>query len=225
MQIVGHELVVALEVMIGDIKKQRAILGFGALAQHRDRALVTFEQRRQQRRNERLFQNFRQRLGNQQRNEPRHKAVVLSGLDYHGQLHGRRFHFYRGLGVGIHGAVDDIGPVHQIGYRSGIETETLLRNGGDEAGAGLEIGIVKLAVALVLLEVGGVCRREERALVMVEPPSDFGRTGILEVHDSVFVAVKLLLVKQGSGAVQQAGKNEADVVADAFPVKTRKQSG
>jgi len=43
--------------------------------------------------------------------------------------------------------------VDQIGHRGGIETEALLGYGGDETGAGLEIRIVKLAIALILFEV------------------------------------------------------------------------
>ena len=68
--------------------------------------------------------------------------------------------------------------------------------GGDEAGAGFEIRIVELAIALVLLEVGRVLGSEESALVMVEPPGNFGRAGVLEVHDGVFVAIKLLFIEQ-----------------------------
>ena len=101
----------------------------------------------------------------------------------------------------------------------GIEAEALLRDHGDEAGAGLEIRIVKLAIALVLLEVLGVGGREECTLVMVEPPGDFWRTGILEVDDSVLVAVELIFIEQRSGAVDQAGEDELGVAANAFAIK------
>src|SRR5450631_1322485 len=57
MQIVRHELVVALEVMVGDIKKEGLIFGLDTLFQHRDGALVTLKQWRQQRRDERLLKD------------------------------------------------------------------------------------------------------------------------------------------------------------------------
>jgi len=61
--------------------------------------------------------------------------------------------------------------------------------------------------------------------MMVEPPGDLGRAGILEVHDGVLVAIELLFIKQGPGAVQQAGENEFDVAANPLPVETREQGG
>ena len=38
--------------------------------------------------------------------------------------------------------------------------------------------------------------------MMVEPPGDLGRTGILEVHDGVFVAIEVSLVEKRARAVQ-----------------------
>ena len=90
----------------------------------------------------------------------------------------------------------------------GIEAEALLRDHGDEAGARFEIRIVELAVALVLLEVLGVRGREKCALVMIEPPGDLGRTGVLEIDDGVLVAVELLLVEKRAGAMDQSGEFE-----------------
>ena len=107
----------------------------------------------------------------------------------------------------------------------GIEAEAFLRNHGDETGAGFEGGIVKLAVALILLEVGGVGGREKCAFVVIEPPGDFGRTGILEIYDGVFVAIKLLLVEEGASAMQQAGVDEVHIAADSFAVETGEQGG
>ena len=153
------------------------------------------------------------------------EAVVLRRLDDQRELHGGRLHFDRRPGVRIHRAIDDVGPVHQIGHGAGIKAEALFGDGGDETGAGLEIGIVKLAIALVLLEVGRILGREKGALMMVEPPGNFGRTGVLEVHDGVFVAIKLLLIEQRPGAVQQAGENEGDIVSDPLPVKAREEGG
>ncbi len=71
----------------------------------------------------------------------------------------------------------------------------------------------------------GVGWREECALVMVEPPGNFGRTGVLEVDDGVFFAVELLFVEQRAGAVDQAGKDELGVAADAFAIEAGKYGG
>jgi len=59
--------------------------------------------------------------------------------------------------------------------------------------------------------------------VMVEPPGDFGRAGILEIHDGVFVTIEVVFVKKRAGAMQQAGEHELDIVADPFPVKAREE--
>ena len=115
--------------------------------------------------------------------------------------------------------------MNQIRNRRGIESESLLRNHGDKTGARLERRIVKLAVALILLEVLGVSGREKRALVVIEPPGDVRRTGVFEIDDRIFVAVELLFIEQRSRAVNQTGELEVDVTADAFSVKAREQRG
>ena len=38
-------------------------------------------------------------------------------------------------------------------------------------------------------------RTQEGAEVMIEPPGDLGRGGVLEIHDGVFVAVEVALVE------------------------------
>ncbi len=170
-------------------------------------------------------ENLRQGFCGQQRNQVRDEAVIGGGLDDHGQFHRGSFHFDGGLGVGIEGAVNDVGPMDQIGHGRGIEAEALLRDHGNEAGAGLEIGIVELAVALILLEVLGIIGGEEGALVMVEPPGNFGRAGVFEVDDGVLVAVELLFIEQRSGAMDEAGELELGIAADALAVKAGKQRG
>jgi hypothetical protein len=72
-------------------------------------------------------------------------------------------------------------------------------------------------------EVGGILGAEECRLVMVKPPSDPGRTGILKVHDRVFFSDELLLVKQRPGPVQQPKILKLHVIADALPVKASEQ--
>ena len=94
-----------------------------------------------------------------------------------------------------------------------------------KAGAGFESGIVELAIALVALKVGRVGRREKCALVMVEPPGDFRRTGVLEVDDGIFVAVEVGFVKKRSGAMQKAGEDEVGIFANPLAVETGEERG
>ena len=161
----------------------------------------------------------------EQRNQLLDEIPVTGGFDGHGQLHGRSLHFHRRLRVLVQGAVDDVGPVDQFGDWARIEAEAFFRNHGNETGAGFERRIVELAVALILLEVGGVGGGKKSAFVVIEPPGDFGRTGILEIDDGILVAVELLLVEKSAGTMQQAGVNEVHIAADSFPVETAEQGG
>ena len=113
----------------------------------------------------------------------------------------------------------------EVGQRIWIQAKALLRDHGNETGAGLEVRIVELPVTLIAFEVGSVGGREKRTLVMVEPPSNFGRTGILEINDSVFVAVEMGFVKKRSRAVQQAGEEEVGVFANALAIEAGEECG
>src|ERR1035441_3220867 len=161
----------------------------------------------------------------EQRDHGLNEIPITGGFNGHGQFHGRSFHFYRRLRVVVHGAIHDVGPADQFRYRARIKPEALLRDHGDEAGAGLESRIVELAVALILLEVGGIVWGKKSAFVMIEPPGDLGGAGILEIDDGILVAVELLLVEKSSGAMQQAGIDEVHIAADSFPIETGEQGG
>ena len=84
------------------------------------------------------------------------------------------------------------------------------------------MGIVKLPVALVLLEVLSIGGREEGALVMVEPPGNFGRTGIFEIDDGVLFAIEFLFIEQRTGAMNEASELEVGVLANALAVEAGK---
>ena len=60
---------------------------------------------------------------------------------------------------------------------------------------------------------------------MIEPPGDIGRTGVLEIHDGILVAVELLFVEERACAVDEPRKFELHVTANSFAVKTREQGG
>src|SRR5882757_3522154 len=70
---------------------------------------------------------------------------------------------------------------------------------------------------------GGIGRRQKRALVVIQTPRDIRRTGIFEVDDRILVAVKIFLVEERTRPVQQAGIDEFAIAADAFAVEARKQ--
>jgi hypothetical protein len=61
--------------------------------------------------------------------------------------------------------------------------------------------------------------------VVIEPPGNFGRSRIFEVDDSVFVAAKIALVKERSGAVHQAVVLVTGARGDALAVKAREEGG
>ena len=65
-----------------------------------------------------------------------------------------------------------------------------LRDGGDQLCAGFIVRLVKHVRAGMTAELFGVRGREKRALMVVEPPGNFGRVGVLEIDDGVFVAIE-----------------------------------
>ena len=85
--------------------------------------------------------------------------------------------------------------MHQLSHRSRIKSKPLLRDHRQKTGAGFVVRIIELFVALVLLEVFLILLGKKGALMMVEPPGNFGRTGIFEVHNGVFIAIEVSLVE------------------------------
>jgi hypothetical protein len=61
--------------------------------------------------------------------------------------------------------------------------------------------------------------------MVIEPPRNFGRGGVLEIDDGVLVAGEFTLVKQRSGAMNQAVIFIAGAGADALAVEAREQRG
>ena len=64
-----------------------------------------------------------------------------------------------------------------------------------------------------------VARRQERALVMVEPPLDLRGGRVLEIDDSVDVADEVALVEQGAGPMHQAMELELGFRIDPLVIK------
>ena len=157
--------------------------------------------------------------------EARDERGVLGGLDDEGELHGGLGHFDGGLRALVEGAVDNVGPADELGDGSGVEAEAGGSDVGEEAGAG---DVLRIEEAMACVEAIGhavevilmVLGSEEGAEVVIEPPGNFGRGGIFEVDDGVFVAGEVGFVKEGARTVDEAAKFIGGAGADAFLMET-----
>jgi hypothetical protein len=61
--------------------------------------------------------------------------------------------------------------------------------------------------------------------VVIEPPGNPGRGGVLEINDGIFVAGKLALVKERAGAMNQAVVLIAGAGSDTLTMEAREQRG
>ena len=109
--------------------------------------------------------------------------------------------------------------MYQFRQRRRIKPKALFGNSRNEAGAGFEVWVIKLAIARVLLEVRGIRRRQKSALMVVKPPCDLRRTGIFEIYDGIFIASKIGFVEQRARPVKQARIDEFNIIANAVSVK------
>ena len=115
-----------------------------------------------------------------------------------GQLGGRIASIHRRRNIRVLGfAIDQICPMDQVGKLGRLKAEVLARNLRNELGARAVVRIVEFFPAVVVAEMLGIGRRQERALVMVEPPGEAVGGGILEVNDGVFTPVCLLKISCG----------------------------
>src|ERR1700735_567576 len=78
---------------------------------------------------------------------------------------------------------------------------------------------------MVAAEVFRILRRKESALMMAEPPGKQGRTGILEIHNGVFIAVENTVFERVRGFVRHSGVHKLSVRMDALTVKAGKDRG
>ena len=77
----------------------------------------------------------------------------------------------------------------------------------------------------MLAETLRIGRRQERALMMVEPPGHFWRIRILEIDDHVLVAIEEPVFPWLHRPMGHAREVEIRVGVEAFPVKTIKERG
>jgi hypothetical protein len=71
----------------------------------------------------------------------------------------------------------------------------------------------------------GVGGRQERALVVVEPPRHLRGIRILEVHDYIFIAVKQARFPRLRGVVRHPQETKLGILIKLFPEKAVKESG
>src|SRR3984957_1632943 len=169
--------------------------------------------------------HFRLRPVGQFWNYLRRQAIFWRCFDDQRELRGGFREGHGGLWCGVLRAIDDVTPMNQIVERGGVEAEFFFRNVGDQFGAGLVIRLVKHIRSGVLTKVFRVRRRQEGALMMVEPPSYFRRVRIFEVHNHIFVAVKKAVCPRLYRAMGHAGQFELRLRIEALAVKTVKKRG
>jgi hypothetical protein len=74
-------------------------------------------------------------------------------------------------------------------------------------------------------EMFGIGWREKGALVVVKPPGDFGRVGILEIDDGVFISIEEAGSPRLLRSVGHSGEAELGGGIEFFLVKAVEQSG
>src|SRR5205807_4844999 len=80
-------------------------------------------------------------------------------------------------------------------------------------------GLVAMAIVL------RVFRRKECALMVIEPPGNFGRWRVFKINDGILVAIKILFVEQRPCAVYKSAELKVGILANAIPVEAGKQCG
>src|SRR5579863_4161311 len=113
----------------------------------------------------------------------------------------------------------------QLGQRLRIKVEFFLGHRGDQFRAGLVLRLVEHVRARMLAEMPGVFRGEERALMMIEPPSQLRRIGILEIDDDIFVAVKKTALPWMLGAMGHSREMEIRLGIETLAVEAVKKRG
>ena len=119
-------------------------------------------------------------------------AGIAVVLDERHQTQRGLFQLDGHLGVGEQRAVDDLGPVDQLGQRRGVEAELGGHGVGQELGAALGLRVVELSPGRVRAEVVLVAGQLERGGVVVEPPGQPRVLRVAKVDARVLVAVEAL---------------------------------
>ena len=225
-QVIRNELAVAFGVFIAQIKIDDAAIKLGARADQIDHAQVAFIERLKGGGNYGVSHNLGKPTVPHALNDAIHDGAVAARFDDQHQLERRRGKLYGGLGILVLRAVDDVGPFDQLRQIGGLEAVFFGNRIGDELRAGFVSRVIELRRPGAVDEVAFIFRRQESALVMIEPPGQPRRRAVLEIDDGVFVAVEEfffdeLLVR----FVGKSAKADFGLRADGFAEKARKHSG
>src|SRR6185312_6773738 len=120
-------------------------------------------------------------------------------------------------------AVDNIGPANQLFYRARIEAKLLLRHMRQELGAGFVFRIKELLALVAQAIMLRIFRREKSALMMVKPPGNLGRSGILEIDNGILIAIEIGFIEERACAMHQSCELEVHIRPDAFAIEAGKQ--
>src|ERR1700732_2859068 len=113
----------------------------------------------------------------------------------------------------------------QLRERFGVKSEFFGSNGGQKFCTRLVFGIVEFFAGAVATKMLGVLRRQKCTLMMVKPPSKQRRTGILEIHNGIFVSVKNPILKRMRGLMGHSRIKNLRVGMNALAVEARKDRG
>ena len=113
-QVIRDELVVAFQIVAGQIEGNHAARFAGAVANDMQRFQMPLIKRLEKLLNIGLLDNLLQRHMLHVPDDPLHHIRTLRALDHQRQLHGRRAQFHGRFRIRILRAIDDIRPVHQI---------------------------------------------------------------------------------------------------------------
>ena len=89
---------------------------------------------------------------------------------------------------------------------------------------GWKIGTVKEFLALVAQAIMlRIFRREKSALMMIKPPGNLGRSGILEIDNGILIAIEIGFIEERACAMHQSCELEVHIRPDAFAIEAGKQ--
>src|ERR1700733_9567095 len=112
--------------------------------------------------------------------------------------------------------------MNQLGERLGIESEFLRCDCRQEFCAGFVRRIVKFLTGMIGAKIRCVRRRQERALMMIEPPRQPRRARILEINNRVLVAVENIVLEWLRRPVRHPRITKLHLRIDSLAIKSRK---
>ena len=177
---------------VSQVVEDHALFQLGGAANGLDVALVLLEQDPERPGHVGIGGDLGQRPADEIADERLRQRRIAVVLDEGHEAQRRLFQLDRHLGVGEERAVDDLGPVNQLGERRLVEAELGGDGVGQELGAALGLGIVELAAGGVGAEVVLVAGQLERRGVVVEPPGEARVLRVAEVDAGVLVAVEVV---------------------------------